>query len=176
MLEKPWPDFQPGGERHVHRGDGPHSYSAGLVDGLKSLVDELDAFCSKPLDISEQAQRVSEALAGRVPVLYSTAPLAETAARVCKIKLNENAKIPAFFNEFPEVNHNEMEGFRGLTAPYTAVILRTTHLSAAMARRVDATMATLDEAGVPSVELALQGATHLQQTSIPPASSITPVA
>ena len=28
-----------------------------------------------------------------------------------KIKFNESAKIPAFYNVFPELNHNEMDGF-----------------------------------------------------------------
>jgi len=28
-----------------------------------------------------------------------------------KIKLNETGKVPAFYNVFPELNHNEMTGF-----------------------------------------------------------------
>jgi glucose/mannose-6-phosphate isomerase len=32
-------------------------------------------------------------------------------ARTAKIKFNENAKRPAFFNGLPEANHNEMIGF-----------------------------------------------------------------
>ncbi|MEK7531860.1 MAG: SIS domain-containing protein, partial [Patescibacteria group bacterium] len=33
-----------------------------------------------------------------------------------KVKLNETAKSPCFFNVFPELNHNEMEGFGGDSA------------------------------------------------------------
>ena len=32
-------------------------------------------------------------------------------ARIAKIKFNENAKRPAWFNSLPEANHNEMIGF-----------------------------------------------------------------
>ena len=31
-----------------------------------------------------------------------------------KTQLNENAKIPAFYNELPEANHNEIEAIKGL--------------------------------------------------------------
>jgi glucose/mannose-6-phosphate isomerase len=30
---------------------------------------------------------------------------------IWKIKINENAKTPAFYNFYPELNHNEMVGF-----------------------------------------------------------------
>lgn len=32
-------------------------------------------------------------------------------AYIAKIQINENAKKHAFWNVFPEINHNEMEGF-----------------------------------------------------------------
>ncbi|MBI4162965.1 MAG: bifunctional phosphoglucose/phosphomannose isomerase, partial [Candidatus Aenigmarchaeota archaeon] len=32
-------------------------------------------------------------------------------ARIWKISFNENSKISAYYNEFPELNHHEINGF-----------------------------------------------------------------
>jgi glucose/mannose-6-phosphate isomerase len=44
-------------------------------------------------------------------VFYTDAKYERSIARIAKIKVNENAKRPAFFNCLPEANHNEMIGF-----------------------------------------------------------------
>lgn len=64
----------------------------------------------KPQTYEQAGQELAKKLYGSVPVIYSSArnfPLAQN----WKIKFNETAKIPAFANEFPELNHNEMTGF-----------------------------------------------------------------
>ncbi len=63
------------------------------VEGAKKIADELE-----------------QKLEGKVPIIYSSHknfPIAYN----WKIKFNETAKIPAFANYFPELNHNEMTGF-----------------------------------------------------------------
>ncbi|OGF62203.1 bifunctional phosphoglucose/phosphomannose isomerase [Candidatus Giovannonibacteria bacterium RIFCSPHIGHO2_02_FULL_45_13] len=62
----------------------------------------------------KMSQRAGKALAeklrGKIPIIYSSNknfPIAYN----WKIKFNETAKIPAFANVFPELNHNEMNGF-----------------------------------------------------------------
>lgn len=57
-------------------------------------------------DVSNMVKNLS----GKTPLIYSSLknlPL----AYIWKIKMNETAKTPAFCNVFPELNHNEMEGF-----------------------------------------------------------------
>lgn len=44
------------------------------------------------------------------PIIYSSDKY-RALAMIFKIKINENAKTPAFWNYFPELNHNEMVGF-----------------------------------------------------------------
>jgi glucose/mannose-6-phosphate isomerase len=76
----------------------------GLAETSK-LADDLDAGKSK-----ERGRALADSLRGFVPVIYSSSPN-EALAYVWKIKFNETAKIPAFYNTFPELNHNEMTGF-----------------------------------------------------------------
>ena len=53
---------------------------------------------------------LAEKLKGHVPIIYSSVKNMGIAYN-WKIKFNETAKIPAFYNVFPELNHNEMTGF-----------------------------------------------------------------
>jgi glucose/mannose-6-phosphate isomerase len=53
---------------------------------------------------------LAEKLRGAVPVVYASHDNAYL-AYVWKIKLNETAKVPAFCHEFPELNHNELNGY-----------------------------------------------------------------
>ena len=53
---------------------------------------------------------LAEKLQNKIPVIYSSWDN-KAIAYAWKIKFNETVKIPAFFNVFPELNHNEMVGF-----------------------------------------------------------------
>lgn len=70
-----------------------------------------------------KGKQLGESLLGTIPIIY-TADNYWPIARIAKIKLNENAKIPAFWNVFPELNHNEMVGFTNTRDNYRIVILR----------------------------------------------------
>jgi glucose/mannose-6-phosphate isomerase len=43
---------------------------------------------------------------------------------IWKIKMNENAKTTAFWNFFPELNHNEMVGFTRPAGAFHIIMLR----------------------------------------------------
>ena len=54
------------------------------------------------MDVNSEAREIATALNGTIPVFYAPPPYAESLGRVVKIKINENAKSPAFWNEVPE--------------------------------------------------------------------------
>ncbi len=57
-----------------------------------------------------KGQELAQKLHHKIPIIYASTP--NTAmALTWKIKFNETAKIPAFYNVWPELNHNEMNGF-----------------------------------------------------------------
>lgn len=60
--------------------------------------------------LEEQGFELAKKINGRIPLIYASVNY-RIAAKVWKIKINENAKIPAFWNHLPELNHNEMVGF-----------------------------------------------------------------
>ncbi|MGP4021769.1 SIS domain-containing protein [Actinomadura sp. 3N407] len=62
------------------------------------------------------AKRIALDLAGDVPLVWGSSPLAGTAAyRLC-CQLNENAKYPGVFGEVPEADHNQVMAFDGFFA------------------------------------------------------------
>lgn len=61
-------------------------------------------------DFEKAGKQMAEWLEGAVPVVYASNKNYAIAYN-WKIKFNETGKIPAFYNVFPELNHNEMNGF-----------------------------------------------------------------
>lgn len=60
---------------------------------------------------SNPAKQLAQQLYGKIPLLYGTGGYRATVAMRWKGQLNENAKIHAFANTFPELNHNEILGW-----------------------------------------------------------------
>jgi glucose/mannose-6-phosphate isomerase len=58
-----------------------------------------------------QARQLAEKLKGAIPIIWGSSGLTEAAALRWKAQINENAKSPAYYNLFPELNHNEIVGF-----------------------------------------------------------------
>ena len=60
--------------------------------------------------LEKEGKNLAKKLVKKIPIIYASNSF-KAAARIWKIKFNENSKIPAFHNCFPELNHNEMVGF-----------------------------------------------------------------
>ena len=82
-----------------------------ISDELRRVTEVL---LEKTPTLEADGKRLAEAIKGKVPVYTSTDVLG-FATKNFKIQTNENAKYPAFWNVFPELNHNEMIGFSKLT-------------------------------------------------------------
>jgi glucose/mannose-6-phosphate isomerase len=67
-------------------------------------------------------KKLAAKIKGKTPVIYANDEFG-VLAKIWKIKINENAKTPAFWNVFPEMNHNEMVGFSLPQAKFIAIFL-----------------------------------------------------
>jgi len=73
------------------------------------------------------AKKTALQIFGTVPVIYSWGPYRSVGLRF-KTQVNENCKLPARCDFFPELNHNEIMGWEASTKilkHYTVVLLRT---------------------------------------------------
>ena len=97
--------------------------------------------------IEAEAKEVAEWLDGKIPVIYTNASYMQSIGRINKIKINENSKLPAFYNGFPEVNHNEMVGFQKDLARFGILFLHDPSDDQRILDRYNTMQAMFDEQG-----------------------------
>ena len=68
-----------------------------------------------PMAQRTQGYALAEKLVGKTPLIWSS-EINVPIAYIWKVKFNETPKIPAFFNCFPELSHNEFTGFNVVDA------------------------------------------------------------
>lgn len=103
-----------------------------LEDDVKEAVTVLEglaARCHRSSNAADNpAKRLATTIQGKVPVVYGGHGIPAVAAYRFKCDLNEYAKTPAFWNELPEMNHNEIQGWQGLremtSENFVAIFLR----------------------------------------------------
>jgi glucose/mannose-6-phosphate isomerase len=87
----------------------------GLFPGARKWVDEAVRCLASRRDVLKGDDTVVTDLARRIgrtiPLIYGGGSLGAVAAQRWKTQMNENAKVPAFWNAQPELCHNEIAGW-----------------------------------------------------------------
>jgi len=117
-----------------------------MLKKLFSLAKKMDAD-----SMEEEGLKLAAWYKNSFPIIYSSSRYFAS-AYCMKIALNETGKIPAFCNAFPELNHNEMNGFGGpekdANAKYKVLILKFPTDDKRILLRMDATAKLLKAQGV----------------------------
>ncbi len=92
----------------------------GFALGIQDAIRLLD---KQELRIRKQAQSLARKLYRRLPILYSTTQFAPVALR-WRQQINENAKMLCWHHVVPEMNHNELVGWR-TPGKYAVIFLRS---------------------------------------------------
>jgi glucose/mannose-6-phosphate isomerase len=117
------------------------------VDILKKLSRDLIE--TRPLR-SNPAKQLATRLRGHVAVIYGAEILSEVAQR-WKGEFNENSKSWAFFESFPELNHNAVVGYEfpvEVKDRIFVLMLRSSSLNSRNLLRYDVTAKLLAKAGI----------------------------
>jgi len=138
--------------------------------GFDSLLPELAFLKDKinPLDFKGQGEEMSEVLFGCIPVIYSSRDYGSVAYN-WKIKMNETGKIPAFYNLFPELNHNEMQGMdridsnKSLTEKFHFVFLEGPDIHPRIKKRMEVAEKLYQDRGMPVTHRFLDGESKLER-------------
>src|SRR3989344_6996539 len=135
----------------------------GLAQDIKEeILQEVSKLESLMDDYESQGRELAEKIVGKTPVVWSSQRFKEL-ARVWTIKFNEHAKNPAFWNFFPELNHNSMIGYSNLGGGYFAIMLKDPADDSRNHKRYEVTAGILKEVGVESITLELGGATVFEK-------------
>lgn len=136
---------------------------ATLLNDTKSL-QELNLLSEKlePEKERELGVSLAKEFLGFVPLIYSSLENFIIAYN-WKIKFNETTKVPAFYNIFPELNHNEMEGFgvtektEELSSSFKVCFLKDSGDHSRVKKRMDITESIYKEKGIETLSLDLEG-------------------
>lgn len=121
-----------------------HGLTSDMQSEILGFAGELK---EKLPDIEERSKILAKKLKEKTPVVYSNARY-KAVAMIWKIKFNENAKTPAFWNFFPELNHNEMIGYTNPQAKFIIIMLRDLKDNPKNINRFEATAGLLQKKGV----------------------------
>lgn len=89
----------------------------------KQLEDAVQLIEREQDHIRSQSKDIAGKLKGKIPVIYITTPMASVGVRF-KQQINENSKMLCWNHTIPEMNHNELVGWRNKIGPWVPVFLR----------------------------------------------------
>lgn len=118
-----------------------------IEDKTADLAEMSLKLNDKMAELEAKGKELAEKLVGKTPIIYSTAQF-KSLAMIWKIKINENAKTPAFYNFYPELNHNEMIGFTLPQGKFHVITLLDKNDHPQNIKRMKITAELLKEKGV----------------------------
>lgn len=122
--------------------DLARSETLALLKSLKSKWGPASPSTENP------AKHCAEALHDRTVAIFASGAFTAAIAERWRCQLNENAKMVAYSNEFPEMNHNEVVGWTQPGKAYDqfhAVLLRDRDDLARVSQRIDFTKEVLEK-------------------------------
>ncbi len=97
----------------------------GFISGesILSIKSSIDLIKYNQEEIKEEAKKVANFLFQKRPIIYSTDRIEPVAVRF-RQQINENAKKLCWHHVIPEMNHNELVGWKDADDEYAVVYLR----------------------------------------------------
>ncbi|HEV7562059.1 MAG TPA: bifunctional phosphoglucose/phosphomannose isomerase [Solirubrobacterales bacterium] len=135
----------------------------GAAPRIHTEIDAAAAFLSEQSDaLRARAAQIAAQLEGTVPVVYGV-DLTGPVARRWKTQVNENAKLPCFYSELPEADHNEICGWNEIAAEanLAAVFLEDCDQHPRERRRIELSAEAVAEAGAIAVRVETVGETRV---------------
>ena len=132
--------------------------NSGIISDISAEIKNLsDTLEKESKQLESQGKELAKKLYKKLPIIYAGDKL-EAVARIWKIKINENSKVPAFYNYFPELNHNEMVGYttkeqknerteEQITKKFLVVILRDSNDHSRILKRMQLTADLIKKSG-----------------------------
>jgi glucose/mannose-6-phosphate isomerase len=135
---------------------------AAFIKETENAIESLDR---NEKAIQTEAEIIARKLKGKLPVIYCDGRLYAMGLRF-QNQINENAKQLAHVNTFPEMNHNELEGWRfpDQVLPVIQVIyLYSDHDHERVEKRMELCRPIFEKKSNPIIDIVAEGASLLEQ-------------
>ncbi|MDI3481333.1 MAG: glucose/mannose-6-phosphate isomerase [Tepidanaerobacteraceae bacterium] len=137
-----------------------------IEESINLLKEARKQFHYETPESENPAKLLARKLHKKLPVIYGVAGITEVVAVRWKGQFNENSKHPAFFNVFPELNHNEIMGYEGdrdLLSKMEIVILRSPDEMDRIKKRIEITKSLIEGVVSGITEVWPQGESPLER-------------
>lgn len=143
-------------------GAGPRCASD--IDVAAEHLEELVVEWGPEAPEDSEAKTLARGLLGTVPVIAGAGLTAPIAYR-WKTQLNENAKVPAFWHELPELDHNEIVGWGSAAelGRFSAVFLEDSDTHPRIADRVELTEELIRDGAAATFRVQSRGTTSFER-------------
>jgi glucose/mannose-6-phosphate isomerase len=143
-------------------GAGPRLTSE--IDVAASHAEQLVTEWGPDAADDSLAKEIAGALLGSAPVIAGAGLTAPIAYR-WKTQINENAKLPAFAHELPELDHNEIVGWEGAESVgrFAAVFLDDSDAHPRVKARMELTEKLIADHATASLHLETRGQTTIER-------------
>lgn len=143
-------------------GAGPRLTSE--IDVAAAHAEQLVAEWGPDAPEDSLAKEIARGLFGSIPVIAGAGLTAPIAYR-WKSQINENAKLPSFAHELPELDHNEIVGWQGApdVGRFSAVFLDDSDAHPRVKARMELTAKLIADSASASFHLETRGETTIER-------------
>ncbi len=135
------------------------------IEEALDLIKEKASLYKREIGIDKNpAKKLALKISSYLPIIYGTEGLLAAVAYRLKCEFNENSKTPCWWNEFPELNHNETVGWERLketTRKFILLVLREKEEGIRIKTRIEVTLNLIKENVCEIVEVPVEGKSKL---------------
>ena len=133
--------------------------NSGIIEKQEKHLEEAIRILHKPI-FEQMGKQIAEKLDNKMPIIYTTPKLGSVSQR-WKICFNENSKVHAFYNEIPEMNHNELNGYATKQGNFHIIFVVDEEEAKHHRHRISATKQIIKEHGYTTTEVVIKGPSYL---------------
>lgn len=140
------------------------SKDAEVEETIYNLHKETERFSTNSNISPNLPNHIAQTVYHTIPVIYTAVHYFASVPIRWRNQFNENSKVMAFSNVFPEMNHNEIMGWEGprqVNDRLCAIILRDVDESPRNQKRVNITKDILKQKEIPILEIFAEGNSRL---------------
>ncbi len=141
------------------------SISLDDIDESLSLIREKAGLYRREIETGKNpAKKLALEISDYLPIVYGTEGILSAVAYRFKCELNENSKTPSWFNEFPELNHNETVGWERLketTGKFVILVFRDNEEWVRIKTRIEITLKLIGQNISKIIEIPVEGKSKL---------------
>ena len=134
---------------------------SGFIDDQEKIISKLITDLKSSVDsIEKSAKELAVNVKGKIPIIYTYYKL-YCIAEKWKTDINENAKTHAFYNVFPEFNHNEICAYENQMLHSHIIIITDKEETSRIKERIKIFKKLMSQIKIPITEIAITGDNHM---------------